>query len=126
MANELARKLRREMTDTERILWSELRGRRLGHHRFRRQHPIGPYVVDFVCLEKRFIIEIDGGHHSEPEQLQRDTRRTRWLEGAGYIVFRATNTDVFENIDGVANTILGELDRRPSFGRSRRVDHLRR
>ncbi len=123
MANELARKLRREMTDTERILWSELRGRRLGEHRFRRQHPIGPYIVDFVCLDKRFVVEIDGGHHSEAQQIEHDTRRTRWLEGAGYIVFRATNTEVFENLDGVAETILAELYLRPSFARSRRADH---
>ncbi len=123
MANELARKLRREMTDTERILWSELRDRRLGTHRFRRQHPIGPYVVDFVCLDKRFVIEIDGGHHSEPAQTAHDGRRTRWLEGAGYVVLRVSNTDVFENLDGVCGTILGELSLRPSFARSRRADH---
>lgn len=123
MANELARKLRREMTDTERILWSELRGRRLGAHRFRRQHPIGPYVVDFVCLDKRFIVEIDGGHHSEPDQIAHDGRRTRWLEAAGYVVWRATNTEVFENTDGVAETILRELELRPSFARTRRTEH---
>ena len=122
MANERARKLRKEMTDTERIVWSELRGRRLGQHRFRRQHPIGPFVVDFVCLDKRFIVEIDGGHHSEPEQVKRDEHRTRWLEEAGYIVLRATNTDVFENIDGVAETILREVELRPSFARTRRSD----
>ena len=122
MANELARKLRKQMTDTERILWSELRGRRLGAHRFRRQHPLGPYVVDFVCLEKRFIVEIDGGHHSEPGQIERDRRRTRWLEDAGYVVLRATNTEVFENADGVCETILSMLAVRPSFARSRRVD----
>lgn len=122
MANERARKLRREMTDTERILWSELRGRRLGAHRFRRQHPIGPYVVDFVCLDKRFIVEIDGGHHSEPEQMARDLRRTRRLKDAGYVVFRAANTEVFENLDGVAETILAEINLRPSFARTRRSE----
>ena len=120
MANERARKLRNEMTDSERLLWSELRGRRLGEHRFRRQHPIGPYILDFVCLDKRFVVEIDGGHHSEPEQTAHDARRTRWLEDAGYTVLRVSNTDVFENLDGVCGTILGELSLRPSFGRTRR------
>jgi very-short-patch-repair endonuclease len=122
MANELARKLRREMTDTERILWSTLRSRRLGGFSFRRQHPIGPYVVDFVCLEKRFIVEIDGAHHSEPAQKAHDRRRTRWLEEAGYVVFRAANTDVFENLDGLAETILREIEGRPSFARTRRAE----
>lgn len=110
------------MTDTERILWSELRGRRLGAHRFRRQHPIGPWIVDFVCLDRRFIVEIDGGHHSEPAEVERDRRRTRWLEEAGYVVLRATNTEVFENLDGVAETILAQVSRRPSFARTRRAD----
>jgi very-short-patch-repair endonuclease len=82
------------MTDAERTLWSELRGRRLGTYRFRRQHPIGRYVVDFVCLDKRFIVEIDGGHHSAPDQMAYDARRTRWLEDAGYTMWRATTTDV--------------------------------
>jgi very-short-patch-repair endonuclease len=120
MANELARKLRREMTDTERILWSTLRSRRLGGFRFRRQHPIGPYVVDFVCLEKRFIVEIDGAHHGEAAQMAHNRRRTRWLEVAGYVVFRAANTEVFENRDGVAETNFREIERRPSFARTRR------
>jgi very-short-patch-repair endonuclease len=122
MANELARKLRREMTDTERILWSALRGRRLGGFRFRRQHPIGPYVVDVVCLEKRFIVEIDGAHHNEPAQMAHDRRRTRWLEDVGYIVFRATNTEVFDNLDGMAETIFLKIEGRPSFARTRRAE----
>ena len=96
-----------------------------GTHRFRRQHPIGPFIIDFVCLEKRFIVEIDGAHHSEPDQIERDSRRTRWLEAAGYIVFRAANTDVFENVDGVAESILGELSLRPSFARTRRSQQRR-
>lgn len=62
---------------------SELRGLRLGAHRFRRQHPIGPWIVDFVGLDQRFIVEFDGSHHSEPDQIAHDARRTRWLEEAG-------------------------------------------
>ena len=107
MANDRARKLRKDMSDSEWLLWSELRKRQVAGHRFRRQHPLGPYVVDFVCLEKRFVVEIDGGHHSEPEQMRHDAWRTRWLEGEGYRVFRVWNTEVFDNLHGVVDYDLG-------------------
>jgi hypothetical protein len=74
MANERARQLRNDMTDSERKLWRELSKRQLARHRFRRQHPLGPYVVDFVCLHKRFIVEVDGGQHSQPEQQAHGAR----------------------------------------------------
>lgn len=120
MANERARQLRDDMTDSERKLWRELSKRQLAGHRFRRQHPLGAYIVDFVCLSKRFIVEVDGGQHAEPERQVYDARRSAWLEAQGYVVFRIWNTDVFENPDGVAETIYQELIRCPEVPRSRR------
>jgi very-short-patch-repair endonuclease len=109
MSNERARTLRKSMSESERRLWRELRNRQVGGHRFRRQHPIGPYIVDFVCLEQRFVVEVDGGHHSEAEQVEHDARRTAWLEREGYRVFRVWNNEVFDNLDGVVETIWAEL-----------------
>jgi very-short-patch-repair endonuclease len=120
MANERARQLRNEMTDSERKLWRELSKRQLGGNRFRRQHPLGSYIIDFVCLSRRFIVEVDGGQHAEPAQQEYDARRTEWLEAQGYRVLRVSNTEVFDNLDGVAETIYQELIRRPSVARSRR------
>ena len=125
MANARARKLRREMTDSERKLWSALRRRQMGGSRFRRQHPLGPYIVDFVCLEKRFVIEIDGGHHNEPAHTAHDARRTRWLEEQGFVVLRVWNTDVRDNLDGVVDAISAELRLRSSFERTRRAGSAR-
>ena len=109
MANERARNLRKSMSESEWKLWCELRRRRVDGHRFRRQHPIGPYIVDFVCLEQRFVVEVDGGHHSEPEQVEHDARRTEWLPREGHRVFRIWNIEVFNNLDGVVETIWAEL-----------------
>ena len=78
MANELACSLRRNQTDAELKLWSRLRRSALGH-RFRKQHPLGPYIADFVCLERRLIIEADGGQHGDI-RADHDAARTRWLE----------------------------------------------
>ncbi len=108
------------MTDSERKLWRELSKHQLAVHRFRRQHPLGRYIVDFVCPSKRFIVEVDGGQHNETEQQAYDARRTAWLETQGYRVFRVWNTEVFDNLDGVAETIFQELIRRPEVARSRR------
>ena len=120
MANERARQLRKDITDSERKLWRKSSKRQLARHRFRRQHPLGPYVVDFVCLHKRFVVEVDGGQHSQPEQQAHDARRTAWLEAQGYRVLRVWNTEVFDNLDGVIETILHELAGRPTVARSRR------
>jgi len=120
MANQRARQLRNDMTDSERKLWRELSKRQLGGNRFRRQHPLGLYIVDFVCLSRRFIVEVNGGQHAEPAQQAHDARRTEWLETQGYRVLRVSNTEVFDNLDGVAETIYQELIRRPLVARSRR------
>ena len=109
MPNLIARRLRTDMTDEERILWSDLRKRRAMGLRFRRQHPLGPYIVDFICLERKFIIEVDGVHHGEATNAIADTRRTAWLEASGYRVFRCWNWEVRENLDGVITSMLGEL-----------------
>ena len=105
MPNERARDLRRDMTPAERKLWAKLRGRQLMGARFRRQHPLGPYIVDFVCLDRRFIVEVDGGQHGEAEQKARDERRTAWLESEGYRVIRVWNNDVMGNADGVMEVL---------------------
>ena len=100
------------MTEAERKLWRALRGRQLEGQRFRRQHPIGIYVADFVCLEKRLVIEVDGGHHGEPEQIAHDARRTQWLEAEGYRIIRVWNRDVMDNLYGVVILILETLETR--------------
>jgi len=96
-----ARRLRREQTPQETILWSRLRDRRLDGMKFRRQYPVGKYVADFVCLEKKLIVELDGWQHGIGEGLKHDEERTRFLESEGYEVLRFWNNDVNGNLDGV-------------------------
>ena len=94
-----ARYLRKNMTDQERKLWFILRNRQFYNYRFMRQFIIGNYIVDFVCSEKRIVIEIDGGQHSETEEY--DKKRTDFLESKGYKVVRFWNNDIDGNLDGV-------------------------
>ena len=105
----VARQLRRKQTDAESKLWAELRKIRSNNIRFRRQHPIGDYIVDFVCLKNRLIIEIDGGHHNLDEKIMRDELRAKWLANEGYRVLRFWNNDVLTNINGVIMRILEEI-----------------
>ena len=109
MPNERARALRKDMTDGERKLWHALRARQLDGMRFRRQHPIGPYIADFVCLERRLVIEVDGGHHMEDDQIAHDARRDRWLNTEGYRVLRFPAIDVFQNLHAVVDAIWATL-----------------
>jgi very-short-patch-repair endonuclease len=103
-----ARALRQNMTDAERRLWRELRRDSLGV-KFRRQIPIGSYIVDFACLQRRLIIEVDGGQHLEsPEDLQRDA----WLRNQGYRVLRFWNHDVLRNLEGVLAVIAAALPKK--------------
>ena len=95
------------MTDAEQRLWYHLRLRQLGRHKFRRQQLIGRYVVDFVCLERRLIVEVDGGQHDE--QVARDVLRTAWLESQGFRVIRFWNTEVFSNVEGVCEEVYHHL-----------------
>ena len=101
----LSRGLRQNQPDAEKLLWSRLRNRQLAGSKFRRQHAIGPYVVDFVDLEARLVIELDGGQHNEGVALKKDTTRTAWLESEGYRVIRFWNNDVFANLEGVLEEI---------------------
>ena len=119
MANKRARALRKNMSDSERILWSALRVRQVDGLRFRRQDPIGRYIADFVCLEKALIVEVDGAHHTEDAQVARDAARDSWLHAEGYRVLRVSNTEVFDNLDGVVDTIWAELQALPSPPRHR-------
>ena len=102
-----ARTLRKNLTAAEQALWSHLRFKQMGRCKFRRQQPIGPYIVDFVCLEKKVVVEVDGGQHSE--QKSDDEGRTRWLESQGFRVLRFWNNQVLEEIDTVKEALWQEL-----------------
>ena len=104
-----ARQLRRDSTDAEQLLWSVLRDRQLGGHKFRRQTPIGGYIVDFVCKRRRLVIELDGGQHQQ--RAGSDRERTEVLESLGYRVLRVWNNDVFDDLESVVDAILLELQR---------------
>jgi len=107
MPSHFARKLRKEATEAEIRLWSKLRWKQLDGFRFRRQQPIGPYIVDFFCPEARLIVEVDGGQHSDREAYEAE--RTEWLEGRGYRVIRFGNYDALANTEGVRLTIAEAL-----------------
>ena len=100
-----ARKLRKKMTTAEKILWRELRGRKLNSLYFRRQHPISSFVVDFYCHEKRLVIELDGKVHNRNEIKERDISRTFELERFGLRVIRFTNEEVIKQLDNVIEEI---------------------
>ena len=102
-----ARKLRRTSTDVERRLWHRIRDKQIESFRFRRQRPIGKYIVDFICLEAKLIVELDGGQHSESVLL--DEKRTVFLASLGYHVVRFWNNEVLENMDGVLARIREHL-----------------
>jgi very-short-patch-repair endonuclease len=103
-----ARKLRENQTDVENKLWSQLRGRQLTGVKFRRQHPIGPFIVDFCCVERGLVVELDGGQHAERSDV--DERRTRVLERFGYRVLRFWDNDVLRNFDAVLERISEALE----------------
>jgi len=105
MNYELARQLRRNQTPPEVLLWSCLRKNRLCNTGFRRQHPIGPYVVDFYCFEKKLIIEVDGEVHSIPEQMLKDRERQQNLEAMGFHFLRFKAKEVMSNLEGVLASI---------------------
>ena len=105
-----ARRLRRNQTDAERILWFRLRDRRLNGWKFRRQFPVDHYVVDFFCADAHLIIELDGGQHAV--RTDADAQRTKVLEAMGYMVLRYWNNDVMQNIDGVLEDVYTALERR--------------
>ncbi|MBI1884255.1 MAG: endonuclease domain-containing protein [Chlamydiae bacterium] len=107
---DVARKLRKNFTEAEKQLWYELRAGRLGV-KFRRQSVIGQFIVDFVCFEKKLIVEVDGGQHSESVK---DKVRDEWFKTNGFRVLRFWNNEVLENQEGVLKEILGQLINTPS------------
>ena len=94
-----AKRLRREMTEAEKKLWRGLREGELGEYHFRKQVPAGSYILDFCCLRRKLVIEVDGGQHAEISASE--ARRNRWLCAEGYTVLRFWNNEVLENLDGV-------------------------
>ncbi|MDR7135281.1 very-short-patch-repair endonuclease [Lysobacter niastensis] len=106
---EAARSLRKEMTDAERKIWRHLRDGQLAGMKFRRQHPLPPYVVDFCCLDAGLVIELDGSQHTQNS----DAVRTRFLEAKGYKVLRLWNNDVLLKTDAVIEAIWNAVGRRP-------------
>ncbi len=102
---EAARVLRTNSTDAERALWRELRAHRFAAFKFRRQAPIGQFVADFVSFSAKLIIELDGGHHGQPEQAAHDAERTAWLESQGFRVLRFWNNEVLTNLEGVLEVL---------------------
>ncbi|HEV2608889.1 MAG TPA: endonuclease domain-containing protein [Noviherbaspirillum sp.] len=102
-----ARTLRTNLTLAEQRLWNALRSKQLHGHRFRRQHPIHPYIADFACIEKMLVIELDGGQHQE--RIQYDENRTAFMQTQGWQVLRFWNNDVSQNFDGVLAIINNAL-----------------
>jgi very-short-patch-repair endonuclease len=108
MALSHAKQLRKRMTESEWRLWYRLRAHRFEGVKFKRQQPVGPYIVDFVAFERRLIVEVDGGQHS----AARDGDRDRWLESQGFLVLRFWNHDVLQRTDSVLQTISDVLAQR--------------
>jgi very-short-patch-repair endonuclease len=102
-----SRELRKNPTDAERKLWQHLRDKQLENFRFRRQRPIGNYIVDFICLEANLVVELDGGQHADQQQY--DLKRTAYLTAEGLKVLRYWNNDVMQNIEGVLENIRAAL-----------------
>ena len=110
MANERARYLRRNRTLAERRLWWKLRELKQAGFKFRQQVPIDHFIVDFACLSKRMIVEVDGGTHSTDAELARGARRERYLRDQGFRILRVWNSDMKQNIHGVMDSIVAALD----------------
>ncbi len=106
-----SRDLRCNQTDVERILWRHLKARQVNGWRFRRQHPIEPYIADFACIEAMLIVEADGGQHAESVH---DAVRDAYLRKAGWRVLRFWNTDILQNMEGMFDTIAAELGPHPT------------
>ena len=103
-----SRRLRKQMPPAENRLWQRLRNRQLGGYRFRRQQPIGQYILDFVCSEVKLVIEIDGGQHAN--QTAYDEARTQYLQNLGFSVMRFWNNEVLQQTDAVLTAILHKLE----------------
>lgn len=107
-----ARILRTKQTDAERIIWNRIRNAQLGGVKFRRQQPLGDYMVDFVSLSNKSIVEIDGSQHNDIKKIEEDEHRTQWLESKGYRVLRFWNNEVLSNTDSIFLAICDALEKR--------------
>jgi len=105
---KLAKGLRKRSTEAEITIWQKIRSKQLNGHKFKRQQPIGNYIVDFVCFDRKLIIEIDGGQHAI--EKEKDQQRELWLQSEGFAILRFWNTEIFENIDGVLASIMEKLN----------------
>jgi len=106
---DLKRRLRSNMTGPETRLWSRLRARQLQGLKFRRQHGIGPYIVDFYCPEQSLVIEVDGNSHADADQIVKDQLRDRYFQSLGLHVIRYINDDILKNLDGVLENLAERL-----------------
>ena len=102
---KLAKELRKKMTPVERLLWKRLKKKQLAEFKFRRQHPILNYIVDFYCYSKKLVIEVDGGYHNQLHQQEQDAERSQGLATHGIKIIRFTNEEVENNIDTVIKQI---------------------
>jgi very-short-patch-repair endonuclease len=109
-----ARDLRYNQTEAEDIVWRQLRNRRFVGFKFRRQVPLGAYIVDFVCFSQRFILELDGGQHNEVKQKEYDDQRDQWLKSQGFNVVRIWNNHVYSDWEAVEEMIWRELHKSAS------------
>ncbi len=117
LLKENAKNHRKQATAAESALWEMLRGKKLEGYKFRRQHVIDDFIVDFICLYKRLIVEVDGAYHDTPEQIEADNIRTKILEKLGYCVIRFKNEEVIGNIDSVLKKIENTLAHLPAFSK---------
>jgi very-short-patch-repair endonuclease len=106
---ERARELRRNANEAEKQLWWRIRGGQLNGHKFRRQHALGDYIGDFVCLDARLVVELDGDTHGTDEREKLDAQRTETIERKGFRVIRFWNDEVFHHMDGVIEAIWNAL-----------------
>jgi very-short-patch-repair endonuclease len=114
---DLKRRLRSNMTGPETQLWSRLRARQLQGLKFRRQHGIGPYIVDFYCPEQSLVIEVDGDSHVDADQVVKDRQREQYLQSLGLRVIRYINDDILKNLDGVLEDLAERLPSRSTSPR---------
>lgn len=105
-----AKALRKDETQAEKILWAKLRNNQLKGYKFRRQHPIGLYIVDFYCHQLKLVIEIDGDYHNIQEQIEKDKERTQNLETDGLQLIRFTNKNIMENLEKIISEIMIKTD----------------
>ena len=109
---ERARELRRNQSNAERLFWSKVRNRQLAGWKFKRQVPLGPFIVDFYVDEAKAVIELDGDQHGRDDHPARDAARDEWLENNGYVVIRFWNNELYDNAEGVFDALLDRLEAR--------------